>query len=232
LFQSSWGTALAHGISQGIISQLRGGSFKSGFIGAIVGGIGGSAAGRMMGGIQGISAGAVMARTVVSAVFGGLAARATGGSFEDGAMAAAFRHLFNEEAGRIFTFKTRVGSVLQLSVDAPKQVASFGMSLSPGYREWNLSDGTNYEAGDVSVDFRLFDEGAKLGWERKNTINWSPAKPIVHDQFSMTMGFIVGGTLEVDTHNLAVQIDNTYDYYSTETSRGIYEWLSPYGGLK
>ncbi len=36
-------------------------------------------------------------RTAIAAVFGGLAAEATGGSFEDGAMSAAFTHLFNTE---------------------------------------------------------------------------------------------------------------------------------------
>ena len=91
-FGGGLGTTLAHGVSQGVLAQLRGGSFKSGFIGAIAGGIGGFTAGRMMGGIQGISAGAVMARTTVSAVFDGVAARAT---------AAAFSHLFNDEADNL-----------------------------------------------------------------------------------------------------------------------------------
>ena len=86
LFQNSWGMALAHGISQGVVSQLRGGSFKCGFIGAIVGGL--SPAGAM----TRLGIGNVLTRTVVASVFGGLASWASGGSFEDGAMAAAFRH--------------------------------------------------------------------------------------------------------------------------------------------
>ncbi len=59
--------------------------------------------------------------TAIASVFGGLASEASGGSFVDGAVSAAFTHLFNHKAGRIFTFKTRIGSVLQLSVDGPKQ---------------------------------------------------------------------------------------------------------------
>lgn len=85
------GTHLAHGISQGAISQLRGGKFKAGFFGAIIGGL--SPAGMM----AKLNVGSLLSRTMIASVFGGLASLATGGKFEDGAMAAAFRHLFNEE---------------------------------------------------------------------------------------------------------------------------------------
>ena len=75
------------------------------------------------------------------------------------------------------------------------------------------------------------DEGVKLGWERKDIINWSAAKPVVHDQFSITMGFIVGGTFEVDTNNLTTSMSNDYEYISyglpTEISRDIHRWFYP-----
>lgn len=112
LFQSSWGTALAHGISQGVISQLRGGSFKSGFVGAIVGGL--SPAGVMT--QSGI--GNTLSRTVIASVFGGLASQATGGSFADGAMSAAFAHLFNDEAARAATILAGSGLGATLGVAA------------------------------------------------------------------------------------------------------------------
>lgn len=92
-FGGGLGPWLAHGISQGVITQLRGGQFKSGFVGGIIGKASDAALGEM----GGNGPAAVAARTVTAAVFGGLAAEATGGSFADGALAAAMVHLFNDE---------------------------------------------------------------------------------------------------------------------------------------
>ena len=85
---------LAHGVSQGLITQLRGGNFRSGMVGAVAGGL--SPAGDML--AQGV--GNIVSRSVIAAVFGGLAAQASGGSFADGALSAAMVHLFNDEARR------------------------------------------------------------------------------------------------------------------------------------
>lgn len=82
---------LAHGVSQGLVGQLRGGSFRSGFVGSVAGGL--SPAGDML--AHGV--GSVVSRTVIAAVFGGLAAEASGGSFSDGALSAAMVHLYNDE---------------------------------------------------------------------------------------------------------------------------------------
>ena len=97
-FGYAWGNAspfgnmrlLAHGVSQGLITQLRGGNFRSGMVGAVAGGL--SPAGDML--AQGV--GNIVSRSVVAAVFGGLAAQASGGSFADGALSAAMVHLFND----------------------------------------------------------------------------------------------------------------------------------------
>ena len=94
VFKTIYGKGLAHGVAQGVISELRGGSFKSGFVGGIIGKASGVAT-RGMGGTSGM---AITLRTVTAAVFGGLASEATGGSFADGALSAALTHLFNEEA--------------------------------------------------------------------------------------------------------------------------------------
>ena len=91
----------------------------------------------LTGAFWGISAGAVMTRTTVSAVFGGLAARATGGSFEDGAMAAAFSHLFNDEA---ISPEMAAGLPYALPMDtrpnsavmAGQEECGFGIALSIG----------------------------------------------------------------------------------------------------
>ena len=84
-----------HGIAQGTISELRGGNFRSGFVGAVAGSVAGGASGRVMGSL-GVASN-VGSRTAVAGIFGGLAAKASGGSFEDGAVSAAFTHLFNDE---------------------------------------------------------------------------------------------------------------------------------------
>ena len=85
-----------HGIAQGTISELRGGNFRSGFVGAVTGSVAGGASGRVMGSL-GVASN-VGSLTAVAGIFGGLAAKASGGSFEDGAVSAAFTHLFNDEA--------------------------------------------------------------------------------------------------------------------------------------
>ena len=90
------GKWLVHGIAQGTISELRGGNFRSGFVGAVAGSVAGGASGRVMGSL-GVASN-VGSRTAVAGIFGGLAAKASGGSFEDGAVSAAFTHLFNYEA--------------------------------------------------------------------------------------------------------------------------------------
>ena len=90
------GKWLIHGIAQGTISELRGGNFQSGFVGAVAGSVAGGASGRVMGSL-GVASN-VGSRTAVAGIFGGLAAKASGGSFADGAVSAAFTHLFNYEA--------------------------------------------------------------------------------------------------------------------------------------
>ncbi|QLQ32202.1 MAG: hypothetical protein HZT40_12090 [Candidatus Thiothrix singaporensis] len=74
----------AAGFVGGLVGQLRGGSFRSGFVGSVAGGL-----------AHGV--GSAVSSTLVAAVFGGLAAEASGGSFSDGALSAAMVHLFNDE---------------------------------------------------------------------------------------------------------------------------------------
>lgn len=89
---------LAHGIFQGGLAELNGGSFKDGFIGGAVGhwagGIGESAFGDVATHTDWSD---IIGRTAISAIAGGLVADATGGDFAQGAMTAAFVHLFNTE---------------------------------------------------------------------------------------------------------------------------------------
>lgn len=85
-------------MAQGVISNLRGGSFKSGFIGGVIG----KASGVATNDIGGASPMGITLRTVTAAVFGGLASEATGGSFADGALSATLTHLFNYEGAAAY----------------------------------------------------------------------------------------------------------------------------------
>ena len=66
------GKWLVHGIAQGAISELRGGNFQSGFVGAVAGSVAGGASDSVMGSL-GVASN-VGSRTAVATVFGGLAA--------------------------------------------------------------------------------------------------------------------------------------------------------------
>ncbi len=84
--------AIAHGLSQGALSQIAGGDFKSGFIGGSIS----SLSGGYMEGDRGKSLG-ISGRTAIAATAGGVAAELGGSKFANGAMSAAFVHLFNAE---------------------------------------------------------------------------------------------------------------------------------------
>ena len=85
---------VAHGLVQGTVSELAGGDFKSGFIGAFIG----HAAGRYAKAyFPGRSFSAMFKRTMSAAVAGGVGSTLGGGKFKNGAVSAAFAHLFNNE---------------------------------------------------------------------------------------------------------------------------------------
>ena len=80
--------ALAHGVSQGAISELTGGDFGSGFYGGAFGSFAGHAADAA--GLDGFSGFAV------ATLVGGTSAEIGGGKFANGAISAAVTHLFNQ----------------------------------------------------------------------------------------------------------------------------------------
>ena len=82
----------AHGLTQGMVSTLRGGRFKDGFLSAFAGHYIGESS-RSWDALRGSVAG----RTAVAAFSGGITTRLGGGKFENGAVTAAFVHLFNAE---------------------------------------------------------------------------------------------------------------------------------------
>jgi hypothetical protein len=79
-----------HGVAQGTLSEAFGGDFKSGFIGAFVGHSVGAKLKQLM-------PDTIVGRTIAAAVAGGAASALGGGKFANGAVSAAFSHLFNTE---------------------------------------------------------------------------------------------------------------------------------------
>ncbi len=101
-FDSFVGTAVAHGTAQGLIAEASGGSFQSGFAAGFSGHLAGGLTEGLSAQALGSEAAAIISQTTIVATLGGLASKATGGSFEDGAYRAATVHLFNR-LGRRFS---------------------------------------------------------------------------------------------------------------------------------
>ncbi|MGH2507972.1 MAG: hypothetical protein ACRDHZ_11300, partial [Ktedonobacteraceae bacterium] len=91
--------AALDGFAGGVLSEANGGRFSAGFIGGFVGGAAsGEINAHIMSGDE--SAGAIAARTAAAAAAGGSASEISGGSFANGAYAAAFAQLFGDIAQR------------------------------------------------------------------------------------------------------------------------------------
>lgn len=85
-----------HAAVGGALSVAQGGSFMEGFASAGLGSVGGFAGE----GIAGGGPDGFYVRTAFAASAGGLASEITGGKFANGAITAAFAHMFNAEAHR------------------------------------------------------------------------------------------------------------------------------------
>ena len=79
----NFGLALSHGMTQGMISALRGGKFKSGFISAVASKL----SGVMIAGME-MRGANPMGEATIAALFGGMASAASGGDFAEGALTA------------------------------------------------------------------------------------------------------------------------------------------------
>ena len=80
---------LAHGITQGLSAQIRGGRFQDGFTGGFTSSL---AASYMK---QGGDWSDIFQRTAIASLTGGATAHLSGGSFAQGARSAAYVHFFN-----------------------------------------------------------------------------------------------------------------------------------------
>ncbi|MBA5248481.1 MAG: RHS repeat-associated core domain-containing protein [Gammaproteobacteria bacterium] len=92
--------AIAHGLSQGTISQISGGTFKEGFLSGAFSSYTGDA-------WLDTSSNNVFTDTMISSMSGGIVAELGGGKFANGARSAAFVHLFNHGFGEGHTHNNK-----------------------------------------------------------------------------------------------------------------------------
>ena len=88
------GKIAAHGVAGGIMSEMQGGSFKSGFLAAGFT----QALSPAIGRIDSSTIGPSVERTIAAAIVGGTASVIGGGKFANGAVTGAFSRLFNDDA--------------------------------------------------------------------------------------------------------------------------------------
>lgn len=84
----------AHGVSGGIMSEIRGGDFKSGFMGAAVT----QAFNPSISSIDRQNMGVNLYRTTAAALVGGASSAAAGGDFVAGALSASFSRAYNDDS--------------------------------------------------------------------------------------------------------------------------------------
>ncbi|MBI3886999.1 MAG: VCBS repeat-containing protein [Opitutae bacterium] len=137
-FGNEAGRATAHGLLGGAVEEARGGEFRHGFYAAFIGSAAGSIAGTYL---QGNETWKFAARTTIAAVAGGTASVLGGGKFANGALTAAFQHMFNHEGGYW------------------SEVFNTGQGYALGASE----EGTGYSAGDGSTGSESGDIGRAAG---------------------------------------------------------------------
>lgn len=92
------GRAVTHGLMQGLMAKVQGGSFKDGFIGGAVGSIAGHIA-PMPDFLKGAGFTKRFMRAVYAGAISGSVSKAGGGSFANGAISGAFVQMFNADGG-------------------------------------------------------------------------------------------------------------------------------------
>lgn len=159
-----WGVAkiLAHGVIGGIMSEMQGGEFGSGFL---AGGFT-QAFAPMVDGIDPGTIGPSLERTIVAAVVGGTASVIGGGKFANGAITGAFSRLFNDDNVLHNRTRGKVGEDIHsknLPSSALRQV-EIGVVVN-GDMVIAYADNVHYENGVLIVD------KVKVGPEAKFSAN-------------------------------------------------------------
>ncbi|OJA03544.1 hypothetical protein, partial [Bathymodiolus thermophilus thioautotrophic gill symbiont] len=177
--------AIAHGLAQGAISQISGGSFQDGFTSGFIGSIAGSSMGK--GGDWSDIAG----RTAIAATAGGAVAVLGGGKFSNGVRSVAFVHLFNAEGGKLFSEKlpwveqdryeklttkvinTDIDATIGIDVERKIRGVKIPIIIDIGYKNITYRQYNIYRAFRVNVD----SSGNPINWMSKPT-NYTRKEPL------------------------------------------------------
>ena len=139
------GTAVAHGVVQGGLTEATGGEFRHGFYA----GFATAAASPGIDLIPGSSAGAIAERVAAAAVVGGTASAIGGGKFANGAVSGAFIRLFNEEAHQNFKPKSLDDLKSRMGWKKGEAIAFTGQRPLAGMKDMyfrnGVSDAANLE---------------------------------------------------------------------------------------
>ena len=160
---------MLYSLSSGIISYLRSGSFRAGFFSGL--------ASAFDVGTKGY--GTIVGRTSIMAIIGGTFAKLGGGKFANGALSAAFVHLFNGEVGKYI--HKAVNSVKQLWKKVHNYiVAGVGGGIHLGvvgaFGQYNGTTDTLTVCARIGPGLYI-GGGAQLGVQYDsnpdNNVNWS-----------------------------------------------------------
>jgi RHS repeat-associated protein len=157
---------LVHGVVQGALSVAQGGNFLNGFaIGAAGEGADVEMKAEGLYSVQGEEG--VAMRTAIAGIAGGTASVLTGGKFANGAVSAAFAHLFNDEAH----------DIMQKIVDtALSKVGSDAWSD-------NVANG-NFGVGDNKYNLFVYDVLTAAGASPGTPNGWFTAYPPTAGQWA------------------------------------------------
>jgi hypothetical protein len=223
-FGAAVGKAALHGLAQGGLSEIGGGDFASGFIGGAFGSMAGSAIGYA--GDQGYfggllkdrGAGGIVLRTSIAATVGGTAAALGGGSFTNGAISAAFVHLFNDEMRIINHVKNILVNAVRKAWNTPNTVLGLlwgGLGMVGGAKPTLGNNAIQFEnhpfmpLGAITIgntihypqgfgpDFKLHN-GVLGKHEMQHTYQGEMLGPLYIP--SNILGLSLGGIRDGDTH--------------------------------
>ena len=205
--------ALAHGVSQGAIAKLRGGDFRSGFIGGIVGGATNWVAGKINLGISAATFGGRIARAAIGGVIGGISAKITGGRFEDGAVSAAFRWLFNDAMSVAEAKRRMEAQAKKLGQQTDKEFAEWKHSLT--LPDPNAAHRSRYDAtGRDSFDYYMAEHYSDKWYEDPGLLY--ATYPVVVLALAMGGEYLVSGYYVAGNYILANPVT------TLEVAEGLY----------
>jgi hypothetical protein len=231
------GRAAGDGLVGGGLSELTGGNFKDGFIGAAVGSALSPLAANTSFGRQVIGS-TVLGRTAFAAAVGGTAAELTGGKFANGAVTSAFMHIVNAEIGEALTApKSRslttgeiqlAKSVFGDSIDYTK-VKVFGRAWISRIGQGQsvvTPNGNIYQSGLGVTDFSQGGWDALFIHEMTHVYQYQHGIDPVMGRLksgNYNPGYPLSATKTWDSYGTEQQATIIEDYYSATKGRTIYQ---------